>query len=833
MDKRKYLKLTSTLLAAAITTAAFAGCSEEEGALTSVSGGNGGKQPTPATSSSQILNGGFETATLEGWTVEYGDAFNDDCVSSDTFFSFDDDANDNRLSIGQTGNWYLTGKGFHGDFSGARTGAIRSTTFTVPKDGVMTVKLAGGALTVENGENAPYKAKEQLCYLGVYTVDDDKLIAVQHNDYFREHNHNDPYLNPFKYAAGVYNTDNFYEYSLDLSAYAGKKAYIRIVDNDRSWYYGYFAVDDIRIGEYADAQEEGTFFVKDKNYVEEATAPSIYEIKNGDFELGSLAGWTVVSGDAFSDDGVNSESVWWRENITYNRDGNYHYGHYKPSATGVMRSSEFVLGGSGYITFKLGGCADNGRTYLRIMMKTESGDVEVARYSNSKYWNFQFPYVANGMRLLNMLQYYADLSRFVGETLYIEVVDENTSSDDLGSIVLDSVKTYHETKPIWYENNFFLAENNGDVMVDSIYQVANGGFETGDLTGWTLSGDIGEVTDASGWWNENLPYNKKGRYLFSGVYKEGGTGTLTSSAFTLGGCGYITYLMGGGGDGRLCYLSVVDADTGEELKRFHNRLFNDKGIGIINSGSNLANMILYKADLSEYLGRSLKIKIVDNATSNWGLLTCDSFVTCYNSIEGVPTDAKEAKDIRDTGKVLGEGNPYQVLNGDFETGNLDYWALGRAQFSEGDIGYVSLQEVYWKNLSKPYGKGGNYLFTGIEDVNGSYERFTGALTSSAFTVGGCGFMTFKLGGGKNPECYIEILDASSDEVLARYHNDNMNEGKLIQYKADLTAFMGRSVRIRVVDYATDNWGCLAVDDFITYYESVESIPTAILIKNVL
>ncbi len=822
MKKAKILKLTVFVLSAIISTALFASCVTEETPSSE-------SQKENRTDESQVLNGGFETATLEGWTVEYGDAFNDDCVSSNTFFSFSDDTNDNRLPIGQTGNWYLTGKGYHGKFSGARTGAIRSTSFKIPSDGTIRVKLAGGALTVGKGENAPMKSKEKLCYFGVYTADDDKLIAIQHNEYF--HEHTEDYVNPDRYIAGVYNTDNFYDYTLDLSDYAGRTAYIRIVDNDQSWYYGYFAVDDIRLGDYADSQESGTFFVKEREYKETAVAPSVYEIANGDFELGSLAGWTVVSGDAFSDEGVNSESVWWNENITYNRDGNYHYGHYKPSATGVMRSTEFILGGSGYITFKLGGCADNGRTYLKIMMVTDNEPVEIARYSNHKYWNFQFPYVPNGMRLLNMVQYYADLTRYIGETLYIEVVDENNSGDDLGAMTIDSIETYHETKPIWYDKNFYLAISNGDTMVDSEYQVVNGGFENGDLSGWTLSGDIGEVTDANGWWDENLPYNKKGRYLLSGISKEGATGTLTSSEFTLGGCGYITYLLGGGGDGKLCYISIIDATSGEELARYHNRCFNDRGIGTINSGSNLANMVLYKADLTEYLGRTLKIRIVDNAISNWGLITCDSFVTCYNSIEGVPTEAKLAKDILPKEEVLGQNNPYQVLNGDFETGDLTGWALGRGMYSLNDIGYVSMQECYWKDLTKQYGMGGTYLFTGIEDVSGSFEEGFGSLTSSSFTIGGCGFITFKLGGGRNAECYIEIIDAVSDEILARYHNDNMNEGRLIQYKADLSEYIGRNVRIRITDNAQNDWGCLAVDDFITYYESLEQLPTAILINN--
>ena len=803
--------------------------------------GNQGTDPGPVdTKTSVLINGGFESADLSGWTVEYGDAFDDDCVSSQKTFMYDYDTNHNVLSVNHTGNWYLTGKGYHGKYSGARTGAIRSASFVLPEDGVVSLKLAGGALTVGKGTGAPAKAKERLCFVGFYLAENDKMIAMQTNEYF--HEHTEEYVMPDRYASGVYNTDNFYEYHVDLSEYKNQEIYIRIVDNDESYYYGYIAVDDIRVGEYADPQTEGVFFTKVTEYATEATAPSIYEIANGGFELGSLAGWTVVEGDAFSNEGVNTESVWWNENITYSRDGNYHYGKHMPSATGVMRSSEFVLGGSGYVSYKLGGCSDNNKTYIRFMVKQGDEAVEVARYSNFKYWNYQFPYVQNGMRLLNMVQYYADLSAYIGETMFIEVVDMNDSADELGCIVLDSVQTYWAEKPVWMDSESFFAVYDSDITIDSEYQIVNGGFETGDLTGWTLEGEkIGIVTNASGWWNENLPYNKKGTYLFSGIVDEGAgvleshKGTLTSSAFTVGGSGYITYLLGGGGNPLECYISIIDAETEEELLRFANRLFSDKGTGIINNGSNLANMVLYKADLSEFMGRSLKIRIVDNSTSNWGLITADSFVTYYKDAAGVPERANPAVDVKphplpDT--VLGESNPYQVLNGDFETGDLTGWTLDSTN-GEDEIGYVSGQDVFWKNADKPYGKDGRFLFTGIEDVMGSMEAAHGTLTSSAFTVGGCGFITFKLGGGYNPDCYIEIVDASTDTAIAKYHNDNADtyEGRMFCFKADLTEFMGREVYIRVVDNASEAWGCLAVDSFITYYESTENIPEATLIEN--
>ena len=800
-------------------------------------------QPSPEPEEKEIknlVNGGFESADLSGWTVEYGDAFDINCVSSTKTFMFDDDANNNILSINHTGNWYLTGKGYHGKYSGARTGAIRSTVFTLTEDGIVTLKLAGGSLTIGKGTGAPKKEEEKLCFVGFYLAKNDKMIAMQTNEYF--HEHTESYIIPERYAAGVYNTDNFYQYTVDLSEYAGEEIYIRIVDNDQSYYYGYMAVDDIRVGEYADPQTEGVYFTKVTDYEDEVVAPSVYEIENGGFEAGSLAGWTVLWGDAFSNEGVNTESVWWNENITYSRDGNYHYGKYNPGGTGVMRSSEFVLGGSGYVSYKLGGCADNNKTYIRFMVKQGDEDIEVARYSNFKYWNFQFPYVQNGMRLLNMVQYYADLSKYIGQTMYIEVVDMNTSTDELGCITLDSVQTYWAEKPNWIDSESFFARYESDIMPENEYQITNGGFESGDLTGWELEGGkIGIVTNASGWWAENLPYNKKGSYLFSGIVDEGAgvfeysTGTLTSSAFTVGGSGYITFLLGGGGNPLECYVSIIDAETEEELLRFGNRLFNDKGIGIINHGSNLANMILYKADLTEYMGRSLKIRVVDNATSNWGLITVDSFVTYYKDITGVPENANEAVDIKpqplpDT--ILGENNPYQVLNGDFESGDLTGWTL-ETTFGSTAMGYLSEQDVFWKNADKPYNKDGRFLFTGIEDVKGSMEAAHGTLTSSTFIIGGTGFITFKLGGGYNENCYIEIVDKDSGEAIARYHNDNAssNEGYMFSFKADLSAFMGREVYIRVVDNASSDWGCLAIDSFITYYESESDIPEATLIES--
>ena len=786
-----------------------------------------------------VLNGGFETSDLSGWTIEYGDAYTDDSVSSRTYFTYDDDVDHNQLSIKKTGNWYLSGQGFDLSYSHGRTGAIRSNNFYLDNDGLITMKLAGGALRKGKYDDSPLKSEQAICYVGVYLASTDQMIARQTNKFFKQHT--DAYVDATKYRNNYYNTDNFYEYTIDLGEYANQECYIRIVDNDRDVYYGYLSVDDIRVG-YVGEQEEGEYFTKTHHYIEDVDEIDEYHIKNPDFEIGSLGGWNIVSGEAFSHDGVNEETTWWNENITYNKDGQYHYGHYKPSAVGVLRSSTFKLGGKGFISFKLGGCSDQNLTYIRFMATKDGEPVEVARVSNVQYKNEQFPFVPMKMHLLNMIQYYIDLGEFVGEYLYIEIVDNNTSADELGCMTFDSFETYYEDTPYWEDKEYYKIDIASTYEREPVnqYQPVNGTFETGNLTGWTLELDdeskpIGVISSKSYWWgNPNLTFNKRGAYFFSGEEHESGTGTLTSSSFTVGGVGYMTFRMSGGRDPLSCYVSIIDAGTSEELLRFANFMFNDLDTPLVGHGSNLMNMISYKVDLTSLFGKEVKIQVVDKASSNWGLICVDSFIAYYESMAAIDSSAILSPN---TLEYKEEASTYQVLNGTFETGDLTGWTV------EGDPIVGISRDYTWWNECFLFNRQGSYFANGWT----AGEANKGTLTSSSFTLGGSGFVTYRLGGCKNKEVTrIEFIDADTEEVLVKTYNqefkymtksyyylgypkdlaeDGVYAANMHEYKVDLSEFVGRNIKIRLVDDADSDWGLLFVDDFVTYYEDASSIPS--------
>ena len=353
------------------------------------------------------------------------------------------------------------------------------------------------------------------------------------------------------------------------------------------------------------------------------------------------------------------------------------------------------------------------------------------------------------------------------------------------------------------------------------FTLVNGGFENG-LEGWTLVGNIGDVSTDTHYWvgdpesAEGFAFGMDGENMFSAYAPgalESAVGTLTSSTFTVGGSGFVTFKIGAMKNANEVYVDVVDAETKEILARYYNGLWAEKTDNV-KSGCTL---VAYKADLSAFMGKSVFFRISDNAKSDYGLFFLDSFNTYYTSEPGGFATATPV------GYGV-SGTIYDLFNGGFEQGGTQGW------WNDGEPGAVTGADKFFNG--REYGKVGSFLYSGVEDegAGNGREGNKGTLTSSVFELGGNGYISFMLGGG-NAFCYVQVIDSTTGEVLARYRQQARDEAVLVKYVADLSAYVGRSLRIQLVDNASSDWGCVSFDNIVTYNVAVPEGTAAVDVKH--
>ena len=402
------------------------------------------------------------------------------------------------------------------------------------------------------------------------------------------------------------------------------------------------------------------------------------------------------------------------------------------------------------------------------------------------------------------------------EVVTFTKVEMSTESvEGVNRLVLD---LYGRTETV-SESRFAIA-----YITQNKYVMDNGDFEDG-LTGWTKVGNIGDVSSDTHYWlndpesAEGYAFGMEGEKMFSAYAPgalESAVGTLTSPTFTVGGSGYVTFKVGAMKDGNYVFIDVVDAQTKQILARYYNGSWQDR----TDDRKSGCTLVAYKADLSEHLGKEVFFRISDNADSNYGLFFVDSFKTYYGQ-EPQGFNVATPVDYTVSGTI------YDLFNGGFELGdNRGWWNVG-------EIGVVTNATGYWGD-NIPYGKDGEYLFTGVESFGADTMREgnKGSLTSPVFEIGGTGWISFKLGGGGNEFCYVQVIDVATNEILARYHQQAQQDAKLIQYVADLSAHIGKTARIQVVDYASEGWGCVSFDNVVTYYASTDNLPAGHTANNI-
>lgn len=312
------------------------------------------------------------------------------------------------------------------------------------------------------------------------------------------------------------------------------------------------------------------------------------DVLNGSFDTGDLQGWKV-SGNAFSAKYVSQDE---QNKWFYN-------GTLCEQNTGRLVSNEFTVSGSGFLTFRLGGCKNSALTYLSVV---DQNDIELYRFANS-YINDADPQA--------MVQYKADIRNALGKKVRIVVVDD--SVENVGYIILDDIVACNVTEPSGEQ--YLSAQDVKPIFEKNVSsEIFNGDF-SGGLDGWTI---IGEE-------NSFKISHVNGSRLCNRA-DENAVGVLRSSAFKVGGQRIASVRLGGMKYKQSTYLSVRCVGTNKEVFRtYSNRWKLSDGI----------RTHLYYIDLSQYGGQSLYFEFVDNARNNVGWISVEDIQTVYDELPNV------------------------------------------------------------------------------------------------------------------------------------------------------------------------------------------------------
>ncbi|GIX05571.1 MAG: hypothetical protein KatS3mg114_1440 [Planctomycetaceae bacterium] len=160
-----------------------------------------------------------------------------------------------------------------------------------------------------------------------------------------------------------------------------------------------------------------------------------------------------------------------------------------------------------------------------------------------------------------------------------------------------------------------------------------------------------------------------------------------------------------------------------------------------------------------------------------------------------------------------DGRP---LNLDFETGTLQDWQAEGPAF---DRQPIRGDTVFARRTDMKSQHQGEY-WIGSYEVAGDSPQ--GTLTSVPFLVSHP-WASFLIGGGMHAETRVELVREDTQQVIARV--SGLNVENMERVAVDLSAHVGKSMRIRLVDAHSGGWGHINFDDFVFHPERPPGIPT--------
>lgn len=145
---------------------------------------------------------------------------------------------------------------------------------------------------------------------------------------------------------------------------------------------------------------------------------------------------------------------------------------------------------------------------------------------------------------------------------------------------------------------------------------------------------------------------------------------------------------------------------------------------------------------------------------------------------------------------------------DFEDGDLRGWE------AEGDafVGQPVRGDTVKARGREASSHAGEHWIGGYEKLG---DDATGTLTSDAFVVR-APFASFLVGGGAHATTCVEVLAAADGRKL--FVTSGANYESLQRVVVDLTAEVGREIRLRIVDQQKGHWGHINFDDFRFHVE---------------